>query len=122
MKENILKKLFIYSIFILIMFAITLIYSILLFKNIVKSDDNTILIVTYIIGGVAFFLLGLIKGIIINKNGLLEGLLSGTFIVFMVLLFNFILKRDFNSLNIIKIIVYITLSTIGGILGVNIRK
>lgn len=122
MKENIIKKLIIYSIFTLIMFVITLTYALLLYKKVVSNDETNIFIITYIIGGIMFFILGLIKGLIINKNGLLEGLLSSTFIIFIILLLNFILKRNFTSLNIIKIIVYISLGCVGGILGVNLRK
>ena len=104
------------------MFIFTLIYAFLLYNKVLEPDEITIYIATYILGGVLFFVLGLLKGIFIKKNGLLEGLLSGTFIIFIVLLTNFIIGKNFTSMNLVKIIAYISLSSLGGIIGVNISK
>ncbi len=121
-KNIFVKKILCYLIYIIIVTLFMGIYSFMIHKNILPNDDKSIYIYTFIIGGLCFFSLGFTKGIIIKNNGLLEGLLSGAFVVFIVLLLNLIFNQHFTYFNIIKIIVYITLTAIGGIIGVNITK
>lgn len=117
-----MKKLLCYLIYIIIVTLFVGIYALLLHKNILPNDDKSIYIYSFIIGGIGFFLLGFIKGLIIKNNGLLEGLLSGAFLIFLILLINLLINRSFTYFNLIKIIIYILLSAIGGIIGVNISK
>lgn len=122
LKSLTLKKLICYLIFIFIVCLSLGIYALLLYKNKASNNEKTLYIYSYIIGGVLFFILGLLKGLIIKNNGLLEGLLSGVFVMFIILLTNFIINKSFTYFNLIKIVAYLVLATVGGIVGVNLRK
>lgn len=122
LKSLTLKKLICYLIFIFIVCLSLGIYALLLYKNKASNNEKTLYIYSYIIGGVLFFILGLLKGLIIKNNGLLEGLLSGVFVMFIILLTNFIINKSFSYFNLIKIVAYLVLATVGGIIGVNLRK
>ncbi len=122
LKSLTLKKLICYLIFIFIVCLSLGIYALLLYKNKASNNEKTLYIYSYIIGGVLFFILGLLKGLIIKNNGLLEGLLSGVFVMFIILLTNFIINKSFTYFNLIKIVAYLVLATVGGIIGVNLRK
>lgn len=121
-KNVLLKKLLIYAMFIFIVCLFIGIYTLLIYKDAVKSDEKSIYIYSFILGALLFLILGLIKGLLMKENGLLEGMLSSVFIIFIILLFNFIINKTFTYFNLIKIIVYILSATIGGIIGVNISK
>ena len=122
LKSLTLKKLICYLIFIFIVCLSLGIYALLLYKNKASNNEKTLYIYSYIIGGVLFFILGLLKGLVIKNNGLLEGLLSGVFVMFIILLTNFIINKSFTYFNLIKIVAYLVLATVGGIIGVNLRK
>lgn len=122
LKSLTLKKLICYLIFIFIVCLSLGIYALLLYKNKASNNEKTLYIYSYIIGGVLFFILGLLKGLVIKNNGLLEGLLSGVFVMFIILLINFIINKSFTYFNLIKIVAYLVLATVGGIIGVNLRK
>ena len=122
LKSLTLKKLICYLIFIFIVCLSLGFYALLLYKNKASNNEKTLYIYSYIIGGVLFFILGLLKGLIIKNNGLLEGLLSGLFVMFIILLTNFIINKSFTYFNLIKIVAYLVLATIGGIIGVNLCK
>lgn len=124
MKSLLIKKLFIYLIFTFIVFLTLLIYSLILYKNdnLFINNEKELYIYTFIIGGICFFILGLLKGIFIKKNGLLEGICASAVVITIALLCNLFIKRPFQLVNITKIIVFILLSGIGGIIGVNIKK
>lgn len=121
-KNVLLKKLIIYAMFIFIVCLFIGIYTLLIYKDVMKSDEKSIYIYSFILGALLFLILGLIKGLLMKENGLLEGMLSSVFIIFIILLFNFIINKTFTYFNLIKIIVYILSATIGGIIGVNISK
>ena len=122
LKTLTLKKLICYLIFIFIVCLTLGIYALLLYKNKASNNEKTLYIYSYVIGGLLFFILGLLKGLVIKNNGLLEGLLSGVFVMFIILLTNFIINKSFTYFNLIKIVAYLVLSTIGGIIGVNLHK
>ena len=122
LKSLTLKKLICYLIFIFIVCLSLGIYALLLYKNKASNNEKTLYIYSYIIGGVLFFILGLLKGLVIKNNGLLEGLLSGVFVMFIILLTNFIINKSFTYFNLIKIVAYLVLATVGGLIGVNLRK
>ena len=116
------SKLFTYLLFIIIMSLFCGIYSLLIYYGKVNSDENTINIVTFIIGVISFMILGLLSGIVARKNGLIEGMLAALIILLIVLLLNLIFQVPFVGKNFIKMATYIISSSVGGIIGVNLRK
>jgi putative membrane protein (TIGR04086 family) len=98
------------------------IYALLIYYGKVTSNENTINIVTFIIGIISFMILGLLSGIVAKKNGLAEGMLASLIIILIALLLNLVLKVPFVANNFIKMAAYITSSSVGGIIGVNLRK
>lgn len=122
LKKLLFKKLLSYILFISIICILLGIYTFLYYKNIISYDEKTLYIHTYIIGIILFFLLGLIKGLVIKNNGLLEGLLSSSFVILIILIINLFLNNHFTYFNLIKIICYIIFCSIGGIIGVNLCK
>lgn len=116
------KNLIAYITFFIIICSFSLIYAFLIYYNKIKVTDNNLYIHTMIIGIISFFVLGFISGFISKKNGLMSGLLSALIIILISLIFNLFLKNNFVMKNIIKIIFYLTSSTLGGIISVNIRK
>lgn len=116
-KNKIIPLLF----FIIILSITSLVYTILLYFNVVSTDKNTIKITCYIIGLLLFLLLGIISTIKENKNGWLKGLSSSIFILLIALIINLCTHSFYFSL-IIKYFSYILTSCIGGIIGINIKK
>lgn len=107
--------------FIIILSITSLVYTILLYFNVVSTDKNTIKITCYIIGLFLFFILGIISTIKENKNGWLKGLSASIFILLIALLIN-LCTHSFNFTLLIKYFSYILTSSIGGIIGINIKK
>ena len=123
MNQNLIKsRLLVYLLFIIIMSLFCGIYALLIYYGKVTSNENTINIVTFIIGIISFMILGLLSGIVAKKNGLVEGMLASLIIILIALLLNLVLKVPFVANNFIKMAAYITSSSVGGIIGVNLRK
>lgn len=76
---------------------------------------------SYLLVGVLLFLLiGFVNGILVGKKGFFVGLISGSAIC---LLLTLILVLGMGeTVSVIKIIIYIISSTLGGTLGRNLRK
>lgn len=121
MKNNFLKnKLTIFFLFIIILSVFSLVYSLLIYYNKLKIDNNSFKIISFIIGIVSFLILGFISGIICKENGLINGLLNALIVILLSLLVNFFINNNFNISNFIKISAYLISSSVGGIIGVNI--
>lgn len=119
MIKNKLKEL----LYISIIFLITnLIYTILIYFQILKLETSTIRTVTYITGLIIFLLYGFISGIKEGKNGWLSGITSGLIIIITTIILNIFIKNDFNFAYFIKLLTYLICCIVGGIIGVNIKK
>ena len=119
-KNKIFKFLFIYLIFVIILTILSFIYAILLKKEILPSSYPSFKNITFVLGLIMFFILGLISGIVSKKNGLLEGFLSSIIIIAIALLINLIIKIELEPIYFIKIFSFLLSSMSGGIIGVNI--
>ncbi len=110
---------FVYFIFTIILTLIAFIYAILLKNKVLSTTNPGFNNITFIIGIILFFILGLLSGIVAKKNGLLEGLLSALIILSTVLLINLIIKVEIKPFFFIKIGSFLLSSMAGGIVGVN---
>lgn len=119
-KNKIFKFLFVYLIFTIILTIISFIYALLLQKGILFTTNPMFNRITFIVGLILFFILGLLSGIVAKKNGLVEGLLSSLIIISIVLLINLIIKIDIKPMFFIKMGSYLLCSMAGGIIGVNL--
>lgn len=119
-KKKIYKFLFVYIIFTIILTLLAFIYASLLNKDILSTTNPSFKNITFIIGIILFFVLGLMNGIVAKKNGLIEGLFSALIILSLVLLINLIIKIDIKPIFFLKIGSYLLSSMAGGIIGVNI--
>ena len=119
-KNKIFKFLFIYLIFVIILTILSFIYAILLKKEILPSSYPSFKNITFVLGLIMFFILGLISGIVSKKNGLLEGFLSSIIIIAIALLINLIIRIELKPIYFIKIFSFLLSSMSGGIIGVNI--
>lgn len=119
-KNKIFKFLFIYLIFVIILTILSFIYAILLKKEILPSSYPSFKNITFVLGLIMFFILGLISGIVSKKNGLLEGFLSSIIIIAIALLINLIIKIELKPIYFVKIFSFLLSSMSGGIIGVNI--
>ena len=118
-KNKIYKFLIVYLIFTIILTTISFIYALLLHNGILFTTEPGFNNVTFIIGLILFFILGLLSGIVAKKNGLIEGLLSSLIIISIILLINLIIKIEIRPMFFIKMGSYLLCSMAGGIIGVN---
>ena len=117
--KNKLKEL----LFISIIFLITmLIYTILIYFQILKLENSTLRTTIYITGLVLFLIFGIISGIIEKKNGWLSGITSATLIIILTFIINLISKSKIDIYYFVKIITFLLSSTLGGMIGVNLTK
>lgn len=123
MKLKVIKsRLLVYLLFVIIMSFFCGIYALLIYFGKVKSSETSINIVTFIIGIISFMILGLLSGMVAKKNGLIEGMLAALIILLIALLTNLIFKVPFVGKNFIKMATYVISSSVGGIIGVNLKK
>ena len=121
-KNKIYKFIFVYLIFTIILTTVSFIYALLLKNGVLSSKNPSFKNITFVIGIILFFILGLLSGITAKKNGLIEGLLSSLIILSIVLLINLIIKIDIKPSFFIKLASFIISSMAGGIIGVNITN
>lgn len=122
MKSKILSKLFSYLVFFIIIVISASIYSLLIYYNKLDSSAKAFNTYTFIIGIFSFLILGVIVGYRAMKNGLLEGLIAALIIILITLIINFFIHVPFITKSFIKIATYLTSSSLGGIIGVNLNQ
>lgn len=120
-KSIIKRKLFAYLCFIFILTIFSCIYALLIFLNKANSQINSFNTITFIMGVIAFLLLGFFAGNVAQKNGLLEGLIAALVIILITLIINFFVHVPFIARNFVKTVSYLTAASLGGIIGVNFR-
>lgn len=121
MKNTFKKKIFSYIVFLLILSIFASIYALLIYFNKANSNVGSFNAITFIMGVLAFFILGLLSGNSAQKNGLLEGLIAALIIILITLIINFFVQVPFIGRSFVKTVSYITAASLGGILGVNFR-
>lgn len=111
-----------FLIFLFILAITLLIYTFLLYKELISSTASSLRITSFIIGIILFFILGGISGIFETSKGWLGGITSGIILVIIISIF----KLCSHSLNdwslIIKYVCYVGSSMIGGMIGINFNK
>lgn len=121
MKNFLKKKLFVYSIFIVILTIFSIFYALLIYNDKINSEAKSFNVWTFIIGLICFFVLGLLAGNTAQKNGLLEGLIAALIVILVSLIINFFVREPFIGKSFVKIISFFTASSLGGVLGVNFK-
>lgn len=116
------KKLKIYLIFAIILTIFVICYSLLVYYQKIDTSTKSFNNITFIIGIVSFFILGMLAGNLAQKNGLLEGLISALIILLLILISNFFIGVPFVFKSIIKSLSYMTSASLGGVIGVNIKQ
>ena len=111
-----------FLIFLIILALILLIYTSLLYKEIIPNNTSTINITSYIIGIVLFFILGGISGIFETSKGWLGGITSGIIPVIVICIFKLISQSLNSWLLVVKYLSYIISSMVGGMIGINFNK
>jgi putative membrane protein (TIGR04086 family) len=121
MKKTFKKAFNIYLFFLIILTLFSISYALLVYFGKINSDMKRFNTTTFIIGVVCFFLLGFVSANIAKKNGLLEGLVSALIIILITLIVNLFVRVDFNFKTFVKCVTYLVASSLGGVIGVNIR-
>ena len=117
--KNKLKEL----LFISIIFLITmLIYTILIYFQILKVDTSSLRTITYITGLVLFLIYGIISGLIEKKNGWLSGATSALIVILLFFILNLFSDNKTDLSYFIKLLSYLICSMVGGIIGINITS
>lgn len=117
--KKFLKAFLIYGLIILLF---GLIYTILIYFNKINLEDNEIKYTSLGIGILLFFLLGIISGLMFQEKGFLTGAMLSTIFI-IILVFIRIIKDDtFSLFFLIKYVLYIIFSAIGGSIMVNVKK
>jgi len=121
MKNSLKRKLFSYIVFLLILSIFSSIYALLIYLNKASSTATSFNTITFIMGVVSFFILGLLAGNTAQKNGLLEGLIAALIVILITLIINFFIHVPFVARSFVKCAAYLTSASLGGIIGVNFR-
>lgn len=103
---------------IIIFSLLSLIYTVLIFKQTKISNSFLFVQSKILIGAVSFFSLGLISSLIEKKNGLISNFLTGLIVCFLLSIIKLISKETIDLFVWIKYSIYILFSTLGGIIGV----
>lgn len=117
MKRKIISGIKIYTICIIYIIIISLIYS----SYLIKTNNNSSNIFELIFGISTFILIGILYGNMVHKKGLFVGLISGIIHLIIINFIIYILTNELN-LNFILILIYISSSALGGILGLTFKK
>ena len=117
MKKNFISICKIYVIFIVVLLILTLIFSLIVIKN--NLSNSTINYVLIGLCSLAFFILGTLSGNHFTRKGFLYGLLFS--IIFLLIVLIFSILNNFK-INFINYLIYIISASIGGMVGVNIKK
>jgi|SRR5690554_6186839 len=120
--KKIKQKLFVYLCFLFIISIFAGIYALLIYLGKTDSKITAFNTVTFILGIIAFFILGFLAGNTAQKNGLLEGLIAALFVILVTLIINFFVHVPFVARSFIKTASFLTSAALGGIIGVNFRS
>ncbi len=111
-----------FLIFLFILAIILLIYTFLLYKELIPSNASTLRTTSFMVGIALFFILGGISGVFETSKGWLGGITSGIILVLIISLFKLFSHSLNDWLLIIKYLCYIISSMLGGMIGINFNK
>lgn len=106
----------------IIFLIINLIYTFLIYFQILNFNIETLRTITYITGLFIFLVYGFISGLMERKNGWIAGLSSSILVILIIFIFNLFLKNNLNLNYFVKLLTYLLISVTGGIVGVNIKN
>ena len=106
----------------LILLLITIIYTILLFYNILNINSLSSKIIPLIIGLATFFFLTLFFTSSITKKGWLKGIIIGLLFLITPIIYRFFNNTLFHFSILIKYLSYLLISSLAGIINVNKNK
>lgn len=107
---------------LLILFLLLLIYTFLGYKNIIVLTPTINKFVTIIFGSMFMLITSYNLTKRKNKNGIILGLLNGILIISVLFVLTLLTNNQTDLSKIIKYLIYIFISIIGGIIGVNKTK
>lgn len=110
---SLLISLFIFSILIIV-------YTFLVFNGKIDSKSNVIYRFSVIIGGITFFIMGLISGIIEKKYGILSNFITGFILITIIIIIRLLSKNTLDGTDWLKYGIYLTTISLGGMLGVQL--
>lgn len=117
MKSKIKSGIKIYLFLIIYVLLCCFIYSFYLTNTMTNNSK----LIELLIGGTTFLLIGLVYANSIHKKGLLVGLATGI-IHYLLIRVIYYLSTGIFSYNILTMLIFVLLSTIGGILGILFKK
>ena len=113
--HNIIK--YLCSLLILVMFL--LIYTFLGYKNVIPLTPTSNKIFTIILGSLIVLITSYNLTKRKNQKGIIFGLLNGILIISFLIILNLLTRSKIDLSDIYKYLIYIFVSIIGGIIGVN---
>jgi len=116
--KHLIKKLKELGFAIIIFIPILIVYTLLIYKNIIDSSDNALRLTSFFVLLVYFLIVGILTGIIEKKKGIINGIIISSILI--IIGFIFLRNESFKFIQIIKYLAFMASSTLGSILGVNI--
>ena len=108
--------------FFLIIIGITsLIYTSIIYFTNTSLTPKTFSIISFFISIIIFFILGIYISRLFKEKGLMNSFFISLILIFIILLFKFITKT-YNSSYLIKSLCSLLTASIGGIIGVNLKR
>ena len=117
--KNIFKSILFFYIITVI---ISLIYTFLLYNNIIPNNNSNIKLYSFIIGIILFMILGIISSTRANKKGWLVGLLNGMIVIIISIITKSLQNIHIDILYLAKLFIYLMSAILGGMIGINIKK
>ncbi|XMB66532.1 TIGR04086 family membrane protein [Mycoplasmatota bacterium zrk1] len=116
LKQNLL----IFFIFALLVVLTAVSYTLIIFNKEISMDsiNTTVLILSIIL----FMILGLLVGAVKKRNGLRNGFIYGFIIALFLFLYSFLGNDEFSFHQLIRYLILLLSSSLGGVIGVNIPK
>ena len=110
-----------YLFFLIIVGIISLIYTSIIYFSNLSFSSNTLKIISFFVSIFIFFILGIYISFLYKEKGLMNAFLTSLILLTIILLFKFFTK-SFEINYLIKALACLITSSIGGILGINLKK
>lgn len=114
------KLLKIYFLFFIILSITTLIYTLLIYNELIRTDEEFIRTCSFIIGNILFLILGVTTTIYFDNKGWLRAGISSIILIILMIMIKLISCDNIDILYIVKICSYLLVSMLGGIFGINL--
>lgn len=110
-----------YLFFIISICISSLIYTSIIYFTNTSISNKTLNIISLFVTIFIFFILGIYISRLFKEKGLMNSFFISLILIFIILLFKFITKT-YNSSYLIKSLCSLLTSSIGGIIGVNLKR